>query len=92
MLVKLVDDETTAIIPVVRISAVTTGKKNRWKEISESTVASKTRLQVPSYSMMSKLASARVLLQPRLINYLLMSKLLCAPEQDLKKLLTMRKL
>ena len=28
MLVKLVDNETTAIIPVVRISAVTTSKKS----------------------------------------------------------------
>ena len=42
-------------------------------------------------SMMSKLASARVLLWARLVNYFFMSKLLWALEQDLKKLLTTRK-
>ena len=40
MLVRLVDNEATAIIPVARISAVTTGK-NWQKEFNESTVASK---------------------------------------------------
>ena len=49
MLVRLLDDKATAIVPVTRISDVTTGKKNWRKEINESTVASKTRLQVRTY-------------------------------------------
>ena len=40
MLVRLVDNEATAIVPVARISSVTTAK-NCWK-ISDSTVANKT--------------------------------------------------
>ena len=44
-LVWLVEDEAIAIVPVAIISIVTTGKK--WqREISESTFASKTQLQV----------------------------------------------
>ena len=56
--------------------------KNWQKEHSESTVASKTHLQLP-LSMMSKLALARVLLQARLINYLT-TKLLWVLKQDSK--------
>ena len=62
MLVRLVDDVATAFVPVARISAITTGTKLNWrKEIIDSAVVSKTRLQVP-LSLMNKLASARVLL------------------------------
>ena len=39
-LVGLVDVEFTDIVPVARISVVTTGEKS-WQKISESTVASK---------------------------------------------------
>ena len=81
-LVQLVDDEGIAIVPIARISAVTTSKKMQ-KEISESIVASKTRLPIP-LSMMSIFASARVLLWAKLINYVFTSKLLWALEQDLK--------
>ena len=69
-LVRLVDDEATAIVPVAKISVITTGEKIWQKEISERTVASKTQLQVP-VSTMSKLSSTRVPLQARLMNYLL---------------------
>ena len=58
----LVDNEATTIVPFARISAITTGKNNWLKEISESTIASWTRLQVP-LSLMSKLILAKVLLQ-----------------------------
>ena len=54
VLVRLVYDEATAIILVARISAVTTGEKNGGKT-SESTVVSKTRLQVRTFFMMNKL-------------------------------------
>lgn len=41
VLVRLVDDEATAIIPVARISAFYTGEKSWRKNINENTVASK---------------------------------------------------
>ena len=89
MLVRLVDDEATAIVPVARNSAVTTGENNWQKEISENTVASKTRLQA-LLSLMSKLTSARVPLRAGLINNFSQVSY-CEHSSKTQKLLTVRK-
>ena len=59
MLVRLADDDATVIVPVARISAVTTGEKIGGRRSVKNAVVSMTQLQVP-LSGMSKLTSTRI--------------------------------